>query len=628
MRGLLLVAALLLVGSAVGSVRRMKRNQQKFDSDTSVDVTSKWNFNIKYRALDVLPAPAYPTVADTVDYSFEDKLTILKVLTMRNARFDASIGIASQHAKDLPKTMAEVLDKVVCIAKAAHPLAKEEDIYGGLFALPGSQYEKDWLVRSDALVAGKGKPLDPFKKFDIDRWGPFLPGMYGYSDLTTKYNPTQAEAKQLADSLAANIAAIKKVVQNAATDPNFRPFMHLFARLSIYGEKGLTDWSDIPLYAKFSFRHALHTIYQCKVKPNPDPANKVCFHLIENAKSCGLNMAKVERVFALKFQGKSAFEFELFTPNNKVEANSPVDGTTGGKFPSNIAESRTPRNPSDGRQLRSTIATGGNRNTWTAALMAATHMPPFSDEEIHFVRTAVGGKYKNWDPVKNPYDELPGPPGAGGNVFDMISFSVKNKDTAGNNRLWHDAQFSNGFIMSGGPSGTTDEAMQMGDYTSVSSTKPGCCILRNGPLANMVLFTHHTYVEVAQGAGDGNRECPMFSYADPYGALETCDQYDGVWTEAKKIYRLMSAPRSSLAATVKKSDYGMVAVSATEQKPRRGNLDGYTDPNWPGHYDIAIEDEGAVDPKGLFNALCDRIKKSGKYAEFPGGKNSHEALCL
>jgi len=73
-----------------------------------------------------------------------------------------------------------------------------------------------------------------------------------------------------------------------------------------------------------------------------------------------------------------------------------------------------------------------------------------------------------------------------------------------------------------GPSGTTDEIMQAGDYVSINKDVYGACALRDVASANMHVQLHHSYGEVFQGATASDRMTPAFSWEDPYLALKAC----------------------------------------------------------------------------------------------------------
>jgi len=89
------------------------------------------------------------------------------------------------------------------------------------------------------------------------------------------------------------------------------------------------------------------------------------------------------------------------------------------------------------------------------------------------------------------------------------------------------------FALGAGPSGTTDELLQHADWTGIGRTGLGSCQMRDGAMSNMILYNHHTFAEVMQGAagaqrpnlkdwvpGDGK------TIPDYIAAWYDCDQYN------------------------------------------------------------------------------------------------------
>ncbi len=94
------------------------------------------------------------------------------------------------------------------------------------------------------------------------------------------------------------------------------------------------------------------------------------------------------------------------------------------------------------------------------------------------------------------------------------------------NKEWVGKMDEQGLVKDSGPSGTTDEILQAGDYTSITSQDAyGACVLRDTASAGMHLQLHHSWAEVAQGATASDRATPAFSWEGRFLFSSVCSAF-------------------------------------------------------------------------------------------------------
>jgi len=155
------------------------------------------------------------------------------------------------------------------------------------------------------------------------------------------------------------------------------------------------------------------------------------------------------------------------------------------------------------------------------------------------------------------------------------------------NAAWLSKMDAQSLMRDAGPSGTTDEILQTGDYVSITSDTYGACIMRDAASAGMHLQMHHSWAEVAQGATATDRATPKFNWDDPYMALKECpinsrnnlraipdvwprpygasvrvhterppDSIDHFDEALKHFVELTASPESTLAKAIQECDFG------------------------------------------------------------------------
>jgi len=352
------------------------------------------------------------------------------------------------------------------------------------------------------------------------------------------------------DGVAAHITNVKRVLATG----NYRELLHLLARMSLYGEwDAITDPATCEKYAPGSFRHAMIKLHAEDYK-----VGKVA------AKQCEFNLKHLQLKWDFWGQGKGLLQpTKLSSVNDARGANKAFRGSRDKSVP--------------------------KLSVLNANAVKALAMPPVSAEESKFF--AEHGKSGNdltWT--------------SGGNFLKVPRNDINGK--------WFDAMVDDGLMIDAGPSGTTDEACQFGDFASVTLTKAGACAFRASLFANMIVQVHHSYPEIVQGAFDSVRAAPAWSFEHPYQTLEDCG--DGLYAEALKRNKQLLKP-DGLAAALGASDFGKMG-----KEPRPN--DGY--PNFPTRV-FSVADEGE-DGKVFNDLVC---KKGQQYTKL-WAKELSEIYCV
>ncbi len=367
--------------------------------------------------------------------------TIMKAVAIRNARFEAAIGVSVQkNTKALNWVLTETIRRLICVAKTLRknevPQPSFETIIGELFSLPGSKYDGQTI---------NGKKAE-FIKLDNDRSGAFLSALYPQ-----------------------NVREVFEVVENSG---NYREQLHLIARLGLIGEGMSKD--DIIKYYPKSFRGLMWAIEKA-------PRNPVL------ERRCQFNYKHLEAQYsnARSDDGKKK---NLLAP------------TVG----SEVIGARKP-----GFKVNPHAVEGAPKAAMTLLnnkLYRALGMPELSRRERSFL-------IKNT--IKGPVTDNTAMPWAPGAFFTKFEPHEANAQ-------WLAKMDGQALMKDAGPSGTTDEILQFGDYVSVTSDAFGACTMRDAASAGMHLQLHHSWGEVAQGATATNRATPAFNWEDPYMALKNC----------------------------------------------------------------------------------------------------------
>lgn len=456
-----------------------------------------------------------------------------KIMEVRGSRMEAAYGVATQgNSEGIKAVLRETLKRCLCIAKIAFNDAPT--VLENLFALPrvGPVADREASFDREAFLASVSENERAFYLTSNKQWFNIDVGRMGQF-MTT--------------NLAVNKATVDSMLDGTDATTNIRELMHLFARMSQYGE----DILDVANNARGSFRDAVY-----RVGADTTLSTRA-------AADCGFNEAKYTRMtsFLAPFPEHTQETVATSTTLTKNLIN-----------PENTSVIWQARLKQDGRVFRHSRTPVSRSQTYlTKKIYADLNIPAPSTRENAFMMNYAQYFYDGERQSPFPFN-------SGGNFFNFLK-PDGTFDTTKWTVDWITSMAGDGLDIDCGPSGTTDELLTFGDWVGVTGNDYGYCMMLDSAIAGMVLYEHHSLAEVLQGADNGVRNVNpslKWRFANPLSALDACDATQPNLTSkfritmpptinrkaaALPIFTRLSDPDDPMSLALASSDWGRALLT-------------------------------------------------------------------
>lgn len=456
-------------------------------------------------------------------------------LEIRNTRFEAAVGIAAGRiGQDNTLAYKDVLRRIISF-RLADPAVKDwEDAIGQLFQLPGASTDPAADPKSD---------LQAFILFSSDRSGVPLydsaeKAMFKSKTIeeataaskllpTSSFTPVKLPTKQdvlykftpTADKKAFLSRAVKAVYEALADkDATIREITHLMARITECGEgmyeaaRTTAPGNTATVEADAWFQPGC---MRWMIKQVYDNMDKKLF-ILDKSKAANPSYKYAEALLNLGF---SAEHFKkqysnLYKPDGNLRTGDDNLDKKGwlNPLPASLCRSARPNGGNfDASKTADTYRTKKTKPVFrfkppkfggtklTNASLKSIGLPALSPRETNFLKAMYGASFNA--------ETSPIGWGVGGYVW-LINGKydpASDKDASADADNFLTARKDQLMTTAAGPSGTTDEFLQMFDYCGLTQISSGNkWHLYNGilgALANMVDYYHHSFLEVMEGAG-------------------------------------------------------------------------------------------------------------------------------
>lgn len=597
--GLLLLC--LIAGSSAVSLQSLRRTSVK---------AARANLNRRTQSsasmwLDANEATVGSFMASFSTLTAEQQKEIKHVLGVRGNRFEAAYGAAIQENDATKWILRETLHRLICAAELLRPNVIADIAAGS--TVKDSAASKLHAALKDADAAKTDKVLI----------GALFQLAFSSHDTVTildkeavsvfaKHDAGRSGPFLYGTTLDANYDLLMTVL--AKGEGNVRELLHLVSRATGLGEmniekdvegkkNGRQTFETAAKLFPGSFRHLLVIAERLQ---KGDQTAKALYGKLES--QCKFNSAH--------------FNLELANAETSDKKNviSPVYTDSFVSLARKEKDFRVQRDPKLKLQALLTPKILADLGT------------PLSKREIEYLK------------MTNSPEKTLIPWGNGCLVWDM----TKNKD-------FTPKMLDDGLAVDAGPSGTTDEMLQLGDYFSTTQTLYGVCAFRDAAAAVMNIMQSHSLAEVFQGAmafsaSTGAHDRPAdidFSWSAPYRTIALCDaapEMDGIshgYTASphqakspKSPARFQTAianlavlkdPASTLAKAIQASDFAATEV------PTEAPLGTAIPPN---PHPFSVADEAlpvafAKAPETFKTHVCENKSLN----PFPCGEEEKRVMC-
>lgn len=596
--GLLLLA---LIGAShavsLNSLRRtsVKAARAKLNARTQTSA-SAW--------LDANEASVGTFMASFSTLTPEKQNDIKHVLGVRGNRFEAAYGLAIQENEATKWILRETLHRLVCAADLLRDRIT-------LDILEGAAVKDSAAAKLAAVLPTKGTDAKLEEKILVSALFQIPFSAHDEAKVFAKHDSGRSGPFFAGDSLDANWALFETVL--AKGEGNIRELLHLVSRATGLGEmeldpkteglkNGRQTFEKGATMFPGSFRHILKITEQ--LQQQTAKGNKVAATLYGKLESqCKFNTAHFNLQLA-----------NILT-SDKKNVISPVYADSYVTL-ARVKGFRTKRDPLPKLQALLTPQILADLGT------------PLSAREIAYLKM---------DATK-PNELIPW--GNGCLVWNL------DQATGGTdlNKAWVPKMLDDGLAVDAGPSGTTDEMLQLGDYFSTTQEVYGACAFRDAAAAVMNIMQSHSLAEVFQGAmayspSKGTHDRPAdidFDWSAPYHTISVCDaavQMNGIphsYVGSPHQDKSPASParfQTALANLAKLKDPNSTfskAVQASDFASKLGNGVAVAPPN---PHPFAVTEEAL--PAAFANApatfkaeVCDK-----NLNPFPCGAEEKSVMC-